>query len=110
MPSGTCTASPVCQPAPSSTSMFRFSGLAPISRAKAASIWPKRAAVTVGRSHHSVSPVEGRTKPQRTREPFIPLLDGGNRSLPDRCPDLPDQGEQPDPMLIGGPELDLGVR
>lgn len=32
--------------------------------AKAAGIWPKTVAVTVGRSHHSVSPVVGRTKPQ----------------------------------------------
>ncbi len=43
-------------------------------------------------------------------EPFVALLHRSNRSLPDRCPDSADKREESDPMLIGGPELDLGSR
>jgi hypothetical protein len=43
-------------------------------------------------------------------EPFVALLDGSDRSLPDRCPHLPDQGEEANAVLIGGPEFDRGVR
>jgi hypothetical protein len=43
-------------------------------------------------------------------QPLVALLDGRDGSLADGCPDLPDQGKQPNPMLIGGPELDLRLR
>ena len=45
-------------------------------------------------------------------EPLVALLNRSDRPLADRCPDPPDQGQQPDAMLVGGPELDLctGIR
>jgi hypothetical protein len=39
-------------------------------------------------------------------EPFVPLLDGCDRSCANWSPDPADEGQQADPMLIGGPELD----
>ena len=43
-------------------------------------------------------------------EPLVALLDGGDRPPAFRCPDPPDQGQEPDPMLVGRPEFDLGCR
>jgi len=43
-------------------------------------------------------------------EPLVALLHGGNRSRPDRCPDPADERQQPNAMLVGRPELDLGTR
>jgi hypothetical protein len=37
------------------------------------------------------------------------VLHGGNRTLTDRRPDAPQQRFEPDAMLIGGPQLHLGV-
>jgi hypothetical protein len=64
MPSGTATCSPVCHPAPSSTSRTWLAALACTSRAKAASTKPKALAYRVGNNHHSVWLVVGRTKRQ----------------------------------------------
>src|SRR5947209_6750860 len=43
-------------------------------------------------------------------EPLVALLHGRDRSPADGRPHLPNEREQANPMLIGGPELDLGIR
>ena len=42
-------------------------------------------------------------------EPLVALLDGGDGACADRGPNLPDQGQEPDAMLVGSPELDRGA-
>ena len=49
----------------------------------------------------------GGTDEATDMEPLVALLNRSDRPLADRCPDPPDQGQQPDAMLVGGPELDL---
>jgi hypothetical protein len=39
-------------------------------------------------------------------EPLVALLHRSEGTLPDRGPHLPNQREQADPMLVGGPEFD----
>jgi hypothetical protein len=43
-------------------------------------------------------------------EPLVALLHGGNRPLPNWCPDAPDQGQEADAVFVGRPELDLDSR
>lgn len=38
------------------------------------------------------------------------VLDGGGRTLANRCPDPPQEWFQADAMLVGGPDLDVSVR
>ena len=43
-------------------------------------------------------------------QPLVALLHRSDRPLPDGSPDLPNEWEQANPMLVRGPELDLGIR
>lgn len=43
-------------------------------------------------------------------EPLVALLDRSTWPLADWCPDAADQGQQPNPVFVGGPELDRGSR
>jgi hypothetical protein len=43
-------------------------------------------------------------------EPLVALLHRRHRPLPNRCPHPANEREEADPVLIGGPELDLGPR
>ena len=52
----------------------------------------------------------GRTDEAADIEPLIALLHRCNRPLPNWCPYLADQRQEPDPMLIGRPELYFGAR
>lgn len=60
-----------------------------------------------GRQEPPLGLTGGRTDEATDIQPLVPLLDGRNRSLPDRCPHLSDQGQEANPVLIGRPKLDL---
>lgn len=66
------------------------------------------------RRHGGEQPPLGRTRrgPDEATdvEPLVALLHGRTRPRADGCPDPADQGQEANPMLVGGPELDLSSR
>jgi len=63
-----------------------------------------------GRQEPPLGLASGRTDKATDGEPLVPLLYGSDGALADWCPDPTDEGQEANPMLVGGPELDLGTR
>lgn len=63
-----------------------------------------------GRQEPPLGLARRRTDKATEVEPFVALLHRSGGALPDRCPHLSDERQEPNPMLVDGPELDLGSR
>lgn len=67
-----------------------------------------------GRGHGGQQPPLGLTRRGTDEatdvEPLVALLHRSDGAFADRCPDAADQRQEADAMLVGGPELDRGIR
>jgi hypothetical protein len=75
----------------------------PTAWANSVSATVKAAMETVGSNNHTVRSEGGYTKSYRA--PLIAMLDDGLRTLAAAAPDLPQDGLEPDAMLIHRPQL-----